>query len=98
MAARLAQANLASKNDNANLVKKTDFDGKLKKLNKRITSNEIKHVLDENELKQWQTFDSSLLLVTITLIMIEHNFFNTITTLLYFKNTRWYWKRCITEI
>ena len=29
-AARLAQANLASKNDIANVVKKTDFDDKMK--------------------------------------------------------------------
>ena len=33
-AARLAQANLASKNDIAIIVKKTDFDDKIKNLNK----------------------------------------------------------------
>ena len=33
---RLAQANLASKNGVANFVKKTNFDGKLKKLDKKI--------------------------------------------------------------
>ena len=38
-AARLAPANLASKNDIANFIKKTDFDDKLKHLNKNITSN-----------------------------------------------------------
>ena len=48
-AARLAQVNLASKNDNANFVKKTDFDGKLKNLNKKVTSNETKRLLVENE-------------------------------------------------
>ena len=32
----LAQANLASKNDAANFVKKTDFDDKLKSLNKNL--------------------------------------------------------------
>ena len=42
--ARLAQANLASKNDIANFVKKTDFDEKLKNLNKKVTSNKTKHV------------------------------------------------------
>ena len=36
---RLAQANLASKNNIANFVKKTDFDDKLKDLNKNVTSN-----------------------------------------------------------
>ena len=35
---RLAQAKLASKSDIANFVKKEDFDDKLKKLNKTVTS------------------------------------------------------------
>ena len=48
-AARLAQANLASKNDIAALFKKTDFDDKLKNSNKNITSDKTKHVLDEGE-------------------------------------------------
>ena len=34
-AARLTQANLSSKNDIANFVKKTDFDDKLKNLNRK---------------------------------------------------------------
>ena len=38
-AARLAQANLASKNDIAALAKKKYFDDKLKNLNKKVTSN-----------------------------------------------------------
>ena len=42
-AARSAQANLASKNDNVALVKKTDFDDKLKNLNKKVTRNKAKH-------------------------------------------------------
>ena len=49
-AARLAQANLASKNDN--FVKKTDFDNKLISFNKRINSNKSKHVLVEIELNK----------------------------------------------
>ena len=36
---RLAQANLANKSNIANFVKKTDFDDKLKILNKNVTSN-----------------------------------------------------------
>ena len=40
---RLAQANFASKNDIAVLVKKTDFEDRLKKLNKKVTSNKAKH-------------------------------------------------------
>ena len=61
-AARLAQANLASKNDIANFVKKTDFNDKLKtkNLNKKVTSNKTKHILIENELERLQTYDSSL--------------------------------------
>ena len=47
---RLKQANLASKNYIANLVKKTDFDAKLTNLNKKVTSNETKYV--EAEKKQ----------------------------------------------
>ena len=65
-ASGLAQANLASKNDIAALVKKTDFDDKLKNLNKEVTSNKSKHLLVENEFKKLQdkieklqTFDSS---------------------------------------
>ena len=51
-AARLAQANLACKSDIANFVKKNpDFYDKLKDLNKKVTSNETKDFLVENELK-----------------------------------------------
>ena len=51
-AARLAQRNLASKNHIAVLVKKTDFDKKLKNLNKNVTSNNTRHILVENELNE----------------------------------------------
>ena len=37
--ARLAQANLASKSNITNFVKKTDFDDKLNNLNKNFTTN-----------------------------------------------------------
>ena len=50
--ARLAQANLARKSGIADFVKKTDFDDKLKKLNKKVTSNETKHVLVEKKLHE----------------------------------------------
>ena len=38
-AARLAQANLTSKNEIANLIKKTDFEDQLSNLNKKIKQN-----------------------------------------------------------
>ena len=47
--ATLKQANLASKNDIGDSVKKTDFDDKIKHLNKNLTSNKIKYVLIKNE-------------------------------------------------
>ena len=50
--ARLAQANIGSKSDIANFVKKTDFDDKLKHLNKNATSNKTKCVLVKNELNE----------------------------------------------
>ena len=48
----MAQENLASKIDITSFVKRTDFDDKLKKLNKNITSIKTKHVLAENELNK----------------------------------------------
>ena len=48
-ASRLAQARLVSKNDIANFVKKTDFDNKLKKVNKtKKNSNKTNHILVGN--------------------------------------------------
>ena len=47
--ARLAQANQ---------VTKTDFDAKLSRLKRKITSNKIKDVLVEKELNKLKTFDS----------------------------------------
>ena len=55
-AARLPQANLASKSDIANFVKKADFDDKLKNVNKKLHQIKqsiyylkMKHLLFENE-------------------------------------------------
>ena len=48
-AARLAQASL---------ITRTDFDAKLSRLNRKITSNKTKHLLTENQLKKLETFDS----------------------------------------
>ena len=49
--ARLAQANFGSKNDMNNFIEKTNFHGKLKRPNNKITSNKTKHLLVENESK-----------------------------------------------
>ena len=43
--AQFGQGNLANKSDIDNFVKQTDFDDKLKKLNKKVTSSKSKHVL-----------------------------------------------------
>ena len=53
---------------------KTDFDDKLKNVSIKITSNKTKHVLVENELKNYSHFTHVFLLVKVTLIMMEHNF------------------------
>ena len=39
------QANLTAKADFADFVEKSDLDNKLKKINKKFTSNKTKHVL-----------------------------------------------------
>ena len=50
-ATRLAQANLATKDDIADFIKQVDFDDKLKTLNKKVTSNKIKHVKAEKRMQ-----------------------------------------------
>ena len=72
-AARLAQPNLTSKNDIAGLVKQTNFEKKLKNVNKKVTSTKPKNLLVKNEFKK-NTTVLVLLLVKVTLILIEHNF------------------------
>ena len=58
-AARLAQAKLGIKDNIADFVKETDFVNNLKYINKKVTSNKIKHVLAANELDDliwWSTW------------------------------------------
>ena len=50
-AVRLKYANLATKADIADLIEKTDFDDKLKNLNKKVTANKAKQVEAEKEIK-----------------------------------------------
>ena len=61
---------LATKNDIAIFVDKTDFDERLKDLTKKVTSNNKKHLFVE----KLQKFDSSFLLVKVTLIIMDHKF------------------------
>ena len=49
---RLAWAKLATKADIVDFVKKTDFDDKLKKINKKVTGIKTKHVFVENKLNE----------------------------------------------
>ena len=46
------QANLASKSDIPDLIKKTDFDNELLGFNQRINSNKTKHAVAEDELNE----------------------------------------------
>ena len=57
---RLAQANLAIKNNIAALGKKTDFDDKPKNLSEKVNSIKSKHLVIENEFKKLKIFDSSI--------------------------------------
>ena len=70
-AARLAQAKLASKSGIANFLKKTDFDDKLKHLNKNGTSNKTKPVLVENELNELSKNVKALSTIGITKDLIN---------------------------
>ena len=51
-AARLAQTKLATKDDIADFIKETDFDQKIKNLNKEVTSNKTKYVRVEKKLTE----------------------------------------------
>ena len=73
-AARLAQANLASKSDIANFVKKTDFDDKLKNLNKKLYQIKQNIYQLKMNLKNCKHLIQVFLLVRVTLIMMERNF------------------------
>ena len=69
----MAEENLASKNDIANFIKKTEFDVKVKDLNIKSTSNKTKRVLVENEFKKLQTSEV-FLSVKVTSKVMEHKF------------------------
>ena len=48
---QVAAGNFAARLPQANVVTKTDFNDKLIYLNRKITSNKIKHLLVKNQLK-----------------------------------------------
>ena len=56
---KLTVENFAARLAQANLITKTDFDTKLSSLNRKITSNETKDLLIENEMKKLKTLDLS---------------------------------------
>ena len=56
MAASIFNARLAAQTD---LIRKPEFDAKLKGISDRITKNKNKHLLVENELKKFKTLDLS---------------------------------------
>ena len=56
---KLTAENFAARIAQANLVTKIGFDNKFSDLNRSITSNKIKHLVVENELKKLEAFDSS---------------------------------------
>ena len=59
MAADVFKASLAAQTD---LIRKPDFDFRLKKISERVTKNKTKHLLVENGLKTLKTLDSSYFL------------------------------------
>ena len=56
MAADFFNAILAAQ---TNVIKKTEFDFKLKGISDRVTKNKTKYLLVENELKKLQKFDAA---------------------------------------
>ena len=56
---KLTTQNFKARLAHADLVTKTEFDTKLKHRNRKINSDETKHLLVENELKKLKTFDLS---------------------------------------
>ena len=72
-AARLAQANLPRKNDISDLVKKTDFDDKLKNLINKLLEIKQNLYLFKMNLKNYRHLTQVFLLVKVTLIVMGHN-------------------------
>ena len=59
----------------ANLITKTDFDTKLISLNKNVNSNKTKHVLVENELKNYKPLIQFILEAKVISKKMAHKMF-----------------------
>ena len=69
MAADIFKARLAAQTD---LIRKPDFDLKLKGISDRVTKNKTKYLLVENELKKLQRFMLLILEIKVILKKIAH--------------------------
>ena len=56
---KLTAENFAARLAQANLITKTDFDNRLRSLNRKINSSKRKYVIFENKLRKLQTLESS---------------------------------------
>ena len=68
----LTTRNFTARSAQANLGTKTDFDDKLKGLNKKINLIKTKHLLVENKLKNYKILIQVILLAKIILVMMVH--------------------------
>ena len=96
---KLTLENCVARLKQVNLVNKTDFDDKLKILNRKITWNKTKYVLVKNEFKKLETFDSSLFIGQsyfnndgVQLYLIFQPIYETITTFSSLKDTFSEWE------
>ena len=96
---KLTLENCVARLKQVNLVNKTDFDDKLKILNRKITWNKTKYVLVKNEFKKFETFDSSLFIGQsyfnndgVQLYLIFQPIYKTITTFSSLKDTFSEWE------
>ena len=96
---KLTLENCVARLKQVNLVNKTDFDDKLKILNRKITWNKTKYVLVKNEFKKLETFDSSLFIGQsyfnndgVQLYLIFQPIYKTITTFSSLKDTFSEWE------
>ena len=66
---KLTAETFAARLAKANLVTKTDFDDKLKNLNKKINSNKTKQLTVENEIKKLEIFLRSVKVILKMMVL-----------------------------